>query len=544
MLSRCCHSLRRLLVLTAQSPSPAWLSQSKTQSLACKVVCLFSTQSPAPAHGSLGAHLMIVAFHQDVGLPYMLDPRHPEDTLFFVAESDYRFYPEDCIQDWYQIVMDEGRPSLDENLQELSPAPAGNEPSSPPGMGDEPSPSPAEQESEGHTKRRKFQGWQAAQRTTQQAGKVDISPELRELVQICNRAAMIGRGHFVWLGWCPKGKKRSVPSYGIHLMAITKYGAQRLNESMTSGQIRKWHWDKVVREWLVKENFQNPKVMGACFVWPSVGYYQTHMSGCEPGIGVRVADWDQSYILPGVCPKESDKERWLACWPDMDKGSAEYLEKITFYQRENIWLTQRPPDRWWSTDNDWARLLWNRWWVGSDGDWIGPEWAAKNKGTGKGKNKDKEHQQSPAPANKWELLRRNPDEYEWDTANWCYQPITRLAEQLVTDWDNWKWNGHHSQREWNTRKKSIAMYKRRMFPESDEEQALTKTPSPFPTHMLLPNTSRRGSYNVIFDCLLRFILSPIAYAHTTTTNTIVRTTTIASTMVCIRSDGCCHLHNW
>jgi len=34
---------------------------------------------------------------QDVGCPYMLDPRHPEDTLFFIAESDYRFYPEDCV---------------------------------------------------------------------------------------------------------------------------------------------------------------------------------------------------------------------------------------------------------------------------------------------------------------------------------------------------------------------------------------------------------------------------------------------------------------
>ena len=414
----------------------------------------------------------------------MLDSRHPEDSLFFVAEQDYRFYPEDCIASWYEIIEDEEQPWLDENLEESAQEPGGHQPSPSPAEEEDPSPSPEAPEVTGSKiKRRRYHGWTAAQRTTRRAGEVRVSPELREMVQICNRAAMIGRGHLVWFGWCPAGKRKSVPSYASHLLAITKFGAQKMLESMENGILKKGHWDKVLRAWLVERNFQNPKVLGGSFVWPTVGFFQTHLSGCEPGIGARVAQWDQTYIQAGVAPqKPGDKDRWLACWPANEKGGAEWLEKITFYTRRNVWITQCPPDRWWSTDNDWRRLLWNRWWINREGGWVGPEWAAGQKGKGKGKNKNEDeqqspspvHKQSPSPVNKWERLVADPDKYEWDKANNCYMPFTILAEQLVVDWDNWDWNGKHTAREWNTRKKNIAMYKRRVFQESEEEQVTKK----------------------------------------------------------------------
>ena len=36
---------------------------------------------------------------EDVGLPYMLDGRHSPDTLFLVAENDFRFFREHCVSD-------------------------------------------------------------------------------------------------------------------------------------------------------------------------------------------------------------------------------------------------------------------------------------------------------------------------------------------------------------------------------------------------------------------------------------------------------------
>ena len=122
----------------------------------------------------------------------MLDPRHPEGSLFSVAESDCRFYPEDCVETWYDILQDEEQPWLLEDLTELHPSSSsgGEQPSPSPAEGEEPSPSPAEGEEpkEGQIKRRKYLGWSAAQRIAKKATEVEISPELREMVQICNRA--------------------------------------------------------------------------------------------------------------------------------------------------------------------------------------------------------------------------------------------------------------------------------------------------------------------------------------------------------------------
>ena len=43
---------------------------------------------------------------KDVGLPYMSDTRHAPDTFFFIFESDFRFYAEDCLdpEEWLEVA--------------------------------------------------------------------------------------------------------------------------------------------------------------------------------------------------------------------------------------------------------------------------------------------------------------------------------------------------------------------------------------------------------------------------------------------------------
>ena len=50
--------------------------------------------------------LVDLTFPEDVGLPYMTDGRHPPDTLFLVAENDFRFYRHHCVsnRDWLSEV--------------------------------------------------------------------------------------------------------------------------------------------------------------------------------------------------------------------------------------------------------------------------------------------------------------------------------------------------------------------------------------------------------------------------------------------------------
>ena len=139
---------------------------------------------------------------------------------------------------------------------------------------------------------------------------------------------------------------------------------------------------------------------------------------------------------------------------------AQWLHKMEFDIPYNIWKTENPPTTWYSDDYDWQTLLWNRYWVDRSGNWIGPEWAAENKGKGR----DKGSWWTPsAAANKWAELLADPDGYAWNAQTKSYEPITRCAEQLVVDWNHFDWNGRHSQRIWSVRNKAIALYKKRSF---------------------------------------------------------------------------------
>ena len=400
----------------------------------------------------------------------MMGPRHPEDALFIVAEADYRFYPEDCVGDWYAIVADPRRPALDENLKEIPPS--GATPSPSPGdITDQPSPSPAAPIAEVATsKERKFMDWQQAQKS--QDKSAEFSEEIRELVQCCNVAAKIGHGNLVWFGWCPSGKAKSLPSHGSHLMAVTRIGAQTLLEAMERNELKLGHWDLVVRDWLIKDNYQHPKKMGACFVWPATGFFQTHLSGCDPAMGERKAEWNQSYLQPGVAPRpgrDNERERWLAHWPADGKGGAQWLHQMKFYNSFNEWTTALPPAHRNADDYDWQVLLWNRYWVDKHMNWHGPQWAAENKGKGKGPR----DRRTDWADNKWAQLVEDPDGYAWDATAGSYEELTRCAEQLVVDWNHWDWNGKHSQREWATRKKAIALYKKRLFQYDPQEEVAT-----------------------------------------------------------------------
>ena len=111
--------------------------------------------------------LIIIIFIQDVGLPYMLGRRHPEDTLFCVAEGDCVFYAEDCVEDWLSVVQDEARPWLDgTTIEEISAPSEGNEPSPSPAKSDDESPSPPTKKPKQEADKRTFKGWKVAQRAS------------------------------------------------------------------------------------------------------------------------------------------------------------------------------------------------------------------------------------------------------------------------------------------------------------------------------------------------------------------------------------------
>ena len=175
---------------------------------------------------------------QDIGLPYMCDKRHPDDQLFIVAESDFRFYRRDCLgEDWLKGLAEEEGPklALTDLPEPVPPATAapldGPDPETgelppPPGGASRPSRSPSPE--------RYFQGWRPTGRSKETSSHV--SPELAGLVRCVTMAHRHGVGDLVWLSWNGRKMRKRHPSHGSFLLAVSAKAAKALNIIIFDGE--------------------------------------------------------------------------------------------------------------------------------------------------------------------------------------------------------------------------------------------------------------------------------------------------------------------
>ncbi len=252
--------------------------------------------------------------------------------------------------------------------------------------------------------------------------------------------------------------------YGSSLLGVTQVGAFHLLELTSESE--PMHWDVWLRNTLISK-LQTPAESAdeaaGCFVWPSVGGYDSHMSGCEPSIGVRYDPWkvggsQQEGVRPFL---KSHFSRWLCGWDE--RGRADWLKIMHLKQDEEsfAWKTMRPPLRRWQNDDVWKEMLELRGWVDGN-EFVGPrDLFDTSKGT-------------PGKGSRWrelEQLAKHPDEHEpVQGSPGEFSPITRLAEQLVTDPVDFPWSDTgHPAKVWGTRRKFMLGYKRRHFVDQWDE---------------------------------------------------------------------------
>ena len=250
---------------------------------------------------------------QDHLLPYMADCRHTPDTLFFVAEEDFRLTRE------HAAVTPEKMASA------LAPK----------AQGFQEIPGEATITAEELYRRRvamvPLQGESAAGATCESvapdaetsavlglyrrrkkpssAQLQNMSPALEDMVKICTYAGRQQAGGLVWLSWCGgSGKKsrKSAPCHGSTLLAVTSWFANKLLEDFD--KLDFCHFDIALRNLL-----QNPPATWhwcqASFVYPSIGHYCEHVSGCQEGLGWRSSEWDRPWCQGGTRKDPQDPEQ-------------------------------------------------------------------------------------------------------------------------------------------------------------------------------------------------------------------------------------------
>jgi hypothetical protein len=345
--------------------------------------------------------------------------------------------------------------------------------SAPGGSSSAPSPAPGAEQAAGGSERPgqrrpaipTFVGWRA------RPPACPPSEELKSIVRACTLAHREGRGNFVWLSWEGSNKTPGSPSHGSTALAFTRDFAREFLPWLSAAGAG--HCDLILRDFLKQGGCAR---IGACWVWPSVGSYEQHVSACQQGLGVRESSWDKKWAVPGFTG-----ERYLAYWDQEGRrcwGSA-------FDPRDEglAWRTQAPPREWW--DPRWESRLHRRWWIhGSPPVWTGPDVRGDAPRAAGGGRRGGQNAAAPSPApggghgradpggRSWRSLRDKPNEVPLDAAG---RPgtLSRVAQELCCDppeLDMYPSQPPSQRVQW-LRRRAVRAYQRRLFVDNMGEVA-------------------------------------------------------------------------
>ena len=276
-----------------------------------------------------------------------LDNRLPDDTLFMVFEEDYRFFPEgqdpDGCDDYGKRVakiLDPGFATAQES-ESLPPQSQGaaSKLGKSSGKGGKPKPG-----SRFHS--------------TSSRGSSDLndvvnegfSSNVADLVRWATVAHRHRMGNFVWVGWCPTRKPSQLVK-GSHLIMLSKEGFAHMGQAMTHDEIKRGHLDLVFKEWLLTGS--TAQKVGACYIYPQMGGYWRHVSGCDPtnhgeATGGRPSAWDFENPASGTRVGSDPKHRgkWLIQWRGPNPADRQWVtcpSDKELVKPEWIWKSIRDP---------------------------------------------------------------------------------------------------------------------------------------------------------------------------------------------------------
>ena len=273
----------------------------------------------------------------------MADPRHFPDTMFIVLEEDWRLFQRDTQVTSETIGLAAlPKPSGSGSADTYSEAevykfrtqglpgpgvpfaPVAQAAPSPDSTGVPFAPGPDE-DLLTHERPRKLQKGEPAV----------ISPYLAELLQVCTAAHRKQMGGMIWLSWdgaCKKGSKIK-PSHALTAIAIRATVATDM--LLCSSEFEKGHFDVQLRNMLMDKEKNWAQKWEASFVYPCIGHYVDHESGCEKNL-YRKGTWGKSWVQGGVKPDRGQNDRWLC---DYTGGDTQWKFKLDFTDASLTWKT-------------------------------------------------------------------------------------------------------------------------------------------------------------------------------------------------------------
>ena len=201
--------------------------------------------------------------------PFILDTRLPEDTLFWIIEEDFRFWPPGQDPD-NADNYDEEMWYLFHNVD----AQGGAESSLPP--------SQDTTSKEGKKEERATTEYHTAlpKGHSDESDDQDFSQDVIDIMRIATMCHRVGMGEIIWVSWVPKKDKPSRLGHGSTCLLLTKMGMAAVSDAKDRGVLTRGDIDVVLNHWLLK--YEEACKAKACYLYPPIGSYTEHASECDP----------------------------------------------------------------------------------------------------------------------------------------------------------------------------------------------------------------------------------------------------------------------
>ena len=174
-------------------------------------------------------------------------------------------------------------------------------------------------------------------------------------------AHRLGRGNIVWACWQPGlagveiGDRMRVNSGAMFIM-MTPAGAKIImrqihdDENSKKGPMRPWHYDLALKGFLCDPQIN--EYARACYIFPPVGNYTQHTSGCDPNFSTgsgRPNCWGEDWCCPGTTVQEDPQRRpkifmtWDGDHGHRELGSAVVDEEVAGHLEWHSWWAGAGP---------------------------------------------------------------------------------------------------------------------------------------------------------------------------------------------------------
>ena len=322
-------------------------------------------------------------------MPFVADKRLPEDTLFWIIEEDFRFWPpgrdpdeaDDYEFEYMNLLLDR---SADDDTPEKSLPPSKEAATGEGGSSLPPSRS-----------RRKHRGQQRLEtyyHTALPRGQTDedaaknygFSRDVCDMMRIATMCHRSDMGDLIWVTYCPNKQHTSRIGHGSACILVTKSGMEAVRQAAKgSNLLQRGHIDLVLQAWLRCPG--EAAKARACYLYPPIGSYTEHASGCDPknfgGDKTRPSGFDSGENPCHGTREEGDPKhrtkymlQWHAVWAR--RVWKQFAQEHMLHSEQFEWKSFKEPTAF--GDQTWADWSWDS--SGSSGQWrSNPGWTQRQK---------------------------------------------------------------------------------------------------------------------------------------------------------------------